>query len=488
MTGHSAITRARRIVFWVFFAVFVVTWPPLLFFALGVEVQPDPEQPVVPTGAIRVESLPPGATIELQDRTLEDPTPAVIDGLEPGQYSLTLTKSGYRSWSAAVTVTDRELQRISPALLLPNDPSLVELDAERFSEMRIAGAGRYLVLLGSRVGALQVYDTEKEAFLSSDESVGAYDDYRVVRSIVPAERTTLFLHGQKDGDEVFLHVGLGQMGIQVEKSVAESFYSTARLIWEPTLSDAIFVLRSDGLWRLESWEDTPGRRVTGSVLAYGAVGSNFYTVSEDGLLREITMFGNGNRRFTVPERILERLRVPGAAPARIIGSDGDWFAVKPPGNGLILVGERKQRVIDGVETAVTDQANDRFIVQSADSLGWIPFPEDEEALTDAAPDWGAPGPSMSPAGGGSDDTGASGLEDVVPIADGSHVLYRRNQWLWVRPLIPGLRGSSEPLLEVSTDTLVAFSQTSGKLYLSTDGRESVRVLHLVPERPLIVLE
>jgi hypothetical protein len=95
---------------------------------------------------------------------------------------------------------------------------------------------------------------------------------------------------------------------------------------------------------------------------------------------------------------------------------------------------------------------------------------------------------MSPAGGGSDDTGASGLEDVVPIADGSHVLYRRNQWLWVRPLIPGLRGSSEPLLEVSTDTLVAFSQTSGKLYLSTDGRESVRVLHLVPERPLIVLE
>jgi len=75
---------------------------------------PTPKQTPIPpptTGAIRIDSSPSGATVELDGKRSLGPisaTPATIPGLDPGYHTIKLTLAGYQDWTGSAHVTGGE--------------------------------------------------------------------------------------------------------------------------------------------------------------------------------------------------------------------------------------------------------------------------------------------------------------------------------------------------------------------------------------------
>ena len=75
---------------------------------------PTPKQTPIPpptTGAIRIDSSPSGATVELDGNRSLGPisaTPATIPGLDPGYHTIKLTLAGYQDWTGSAHVTGGE--------------------------------------------------------------------------------------------------------------------------------------------------------------------------------------------------------------------------------------------------------------------------------------------------------------------------------------------------------------------------------------------
>jgi hypothetical protein len=79
---------------------------------------PYPTPEISPNGSIYVSSIPSNATIYLNN-TQEGLTNRLISNVTPGEYNLTLTKTGYQSKTLMVEVHERENKVLSPIVLTP---------------------------------------------------------------------------------------------------------------------------------------------------------------------------------------------------------------------------------------------------------------------------------------------------------------------------------------------------------------------------------
>jgi hypothetical protein len=109
---------ARRIIFLIFLLAYLVACPLLLLHASGYIVDPFTRE-VKQTGLVRLASSPSGARIYLEKSRFVRRTPATIDKLLPGQYTVTLTRPGYRSWVHTIDVKPGKAVVFEHIVLIP---------------------------------------------------------------------------------------------------------------------------------------------------------------------------------------------------------------------------------------------------------------------------------------------------------------------------------------------------------------------------------
>src|SRR3989344_2619629 len=109
----------RKILFYVFLAGYLVACPVIVLYSLGYILTPGAGNGVAKAGLIDVSTLPPGATVYLGNKRYTQKTPAVISGLLPGQYRVTVYLKGYALWSREVSVQAEQAAVFDHILLLP---------------------------------------------------------------------------------------------------------------------------------------------------------------------------------------------------------------------------------------------------------------------------------------------------------------------------------------------------------------------------------
>ncbi len=471
MTGYRAITRARKIVFWISATLFVLTWPLLIFYALGIVISPSAKHPVVETGVMRIETIPGGAELYLDGTDTGKTTPTAVERLSAGDYRIELRKSGYDDWRGQVKVDIQAVRRVSYAILVPRVPKvhLVPIGSHRSEQL--SHNSQYLILEGRTLEELRVYDLKTERFLPNMTGLSPYLHDPVERvSQLPWGNVFLVqvLHA---GRSLVLALHLGALGVDLEHAVGAGFFQDVEFAWSPTLSGAVYFKKGHMLRTMESWSSSSDRILLEMVRSVGVVNNNLFFIDSNGRFGQITAFGRRHFLFTVPQKILAEM----TGATRIEYAGEKWGVALSPDGTLTLFNADGFAEYHGIRGIVADRARDRFVVWSDSRVGSLRFPTTGPALADRI-DWAPPPPTNSR------------ISDVVPAAGMSNCLFVSDGIVWIEPVLSGVVGQAERVLTLAPGERYLYSEATGFLLVIDRAITQMRVTRFITKPLLPTLE
>ena len=148
----------RRILFILFSIIYVIYCPLIILDVLGINLTPRSTQNLTKTGIISLSSLPPGATIYLDNLRFAGKTPSVIRNLIPGEYSLRLILRNHRTWERVIPVKAETATVLENILLVPQIWQTQVLSYLAFEDiLPIHNNSLFLVKQGPRVQDLFIF-------------------------------------------------------------------------------------------------------------------------------------------------------------------------------------------------------------------------------------------------------------------------------------------------------------------------------------------
>ncbi|MCX5701222.1 MAG: PEGA domain-containing protein, partial [Candidatus Omnitrophica bacterium] len=124
--------RIRAFLFYLCLAVFFAGLPSILSFALGYKFDPSTFK-FTKTGIISIKTQPEGVDVYLNGKLFSEKTPATINELIPGTYSLRLESERYYPWVSQVKVEARKVVRLEKIILFPKRTHIKQLNQEEVS-------------------------------------------------------------------------------------------------------------------------------------------------------------------------------------------------------------------------------------------------------------------------------------------------------------------------------------------------------------------
>lgn len=114
----------RRILPWVFAIIFFVTAPLLVFYTSGYRFNPN-KVTVERNGTLIVDSTPRFAFVMLNAIDTKDSTPATLQNLAPGPYSLRVTREGYLPWEKVLDIKPEQVTFANAIYLWADAPTIL---------------------------------------------------------------------------------------------------------------------------------------------------------------------------------------------------------------------------------------------------------------------------------------------------------------------------------------------------------------------------
>ncbi|MBI3313166.1 MAG: PEGA domain-containing protein [Candidatus Omnitrophica bacterium] len=260
----------RKIMFYVFVALYLVVTPYVILYALGYSINPK-EKAFVKTGLISVVSVPRGAGIFVQGRKFSHRTPAVINDLLPGRYHVRLQRKGYEPWEREIEILPEKATQIEPALLLPQKPEreIISLKSYR---------GMIPEIIDSK---MIVWQTEKLNSLSQIDLFFKKETPVRVSAKIPEKEEIKEVYAQTGSGIALLKTENGKTGfwlLQPDAGEKKELRDLTSLIqdkpdffdWDPKNDSHLFYLAKGDLYRLDLQKESFPSKIASGVLGFGA--------------------------------------------------------------------------------------------------------------------------------------------------------------------------------------------------------------------------
>jgi hypothetical protein len=443
----------RKVLFWIFAAVYLVTCPLAILYALGYIVEPGAEQGLVKTGLISVSTAPPGASVYLGHRRYTGKTPTVIRDLLPGDYLLKLTLKDRAPWTRTVAVEAEKATVLNRVLLLPRHQAPTTLLPELFEELVALPQSRMLLLSrGQKLEDLVVYDMAQELFRLPVPPGFLWGRAPVwVQAAMPESAWLLLRLRTREGEKL--------LGVDLEGEGNDPVDLTAALPerpdwvgWNPRAPRHLYAVHDGTLSHadLESGLVDPSiaRRVRGA----GLCGSTPCILSEGMELQRLDQRG----------RFVEVILHDSGEARSLLGTEGffriteleDGFFLFEGERGELVVAPPWSRLVDrGLRGFAYDRRRHRLLLWRKDRIGvfdvWA-WREPEPQLE---------GPVLSWVFREGRD-----IAQAFWVYEGSHALFRDGRTVSLLELeTPGEPAPSE-LLQAQPRSAVAYDEATGTLY------------------------
>ncbi len=122
--------RIRAFLFYLSVIIFLIGLPVILSFALGYKFDRRTFK-FTKTGLLALKTQPSGASVYLDEKSLDLKTPASVTELLPGRYRLRLELEKHYPWFNEVNVDAGKVTRLEKIILFPLRPNIKQLNAER---------------------------------------------------------------------------------------------------------------------------------------------------------------------------------------------------------------------------------------------------------------------------------------------------------------------------------------------------------------------
>lgn len=128
--------RIRAFLFYLSVFVFLIGLPFILSFALGYKFDRRTFK-FTKTGLIFLKTQPPGASIYLDGKLLNEKTPTTLRELLPGTYRIRLELEKHYSWIQEVKVEPRKVMLLDKIILFPLRPNIKHINKQGFDSYLI---------------------------------------------------------------------------------------------------------------------------------------------------------------------------------------------------------------------------------------------------------------------------------------------------------------------------------------------------------------
>ncbi|MBP7836181.1 MAG: PEGA domain-containing protein [Candidatus Omnitrophica bacterium] len=155
--------RIRAVLFYLSVAIFFTGLPVILSSSLGYKFNPRTLK-FTKTGIISLKTQPPGASIYLDGKLLNDKTPATINELLPGSYNVKLELKYHYPWLFQVNVEPRKVVRLEKIILFPTRSNIEQLNQDKVSRFWVDRDNGRIYYLNQEGNVLYESDFKGERF------------------------------------------------------------------------------------------------------------------------------------------------------------------------------------------------------------------------------------------------------------------------------------------------------------------------------------
>ena len=160
MSGEQKI---RAVLFYLSVLVFILGLPFILTYTMGYQFDRKTIK-FTRTGLISLKTTPPGASVYLDNRLLNEKTPCSINELLPGKYHVELTLQGHYPYSSEIEVLPNNVSRMEKVILFPLRPDIKQLNKERISSFWLDEGRGTVYYINHEDSAIYKSDMEGEHF------------------------------------------------------------------------------------------------------------------------------------------------------------------------------------------------------------------------------------------------------------------------------------------------------------------------------------
>ncbi len=461
----------RKILFYLFFTLYLILCPIIIFYAFGYILTPKLEKGLVKTGLIHIESLPDHASLLIAKRRYVEKTPVTIRNLLPGAYDVTLTLDGYRPWVRTARVEPGKAASFTKVLLIPQKPKIRALIARSFADLRTIPGTRFFLLKSSDLaGDLWVFDWRSETGRPVLSEGSLFKSGKLVKVFLSQDSSLVILHVMTPQGEKFIGCSLDRDKPEV-KDLSGLFQTGEpdEMLWEGSRPDYLFARYGETLNRLDldKMEVLPGF-FTG-VRGFGISRGKVYALCGASILKANFNAKPGEKASVESGVFLENL-FRGEEKFKFDFISNNTICFQGAKGELFSNALPYRFVNEGIRGYQSDVGGKKIVLWQETRLGVLDFekPERKKEFFERGPEieW------VSEKG--------KDLRQAYFVYDASQVLYVDEDRIFLSRLGEG-GVPSEELGQVLKGSLVYYAEKSGNIFYLEPSRGQLCSMEILPE-------
>ena len=462
----------RKIVFYLFVVIYLTLCPLTILYALGYLFKPGAEHGVVRTGLLYLSTAPAGASVYFRGTRYAEKTPTMIRDLLPGDYPLTLALKNHKPWTQSVSLEAGKSTVLDKILLLPRQWKPRELSIDSFEELiPLPGNPFFLLKKGPNTQDYVVYDMEEGKGWPLFPMDSPVRGVRVLSWVSLQESPSLLLRVDSQRGKQFLWVEPREKEPLLEDLTDLFVEKPLRVEWDPHERRYLFAFRDGHLNRLDVETKTLLPGFLEGIRGMGLFHKMIYVLREDGTFQRMDEDGK-NEEVILSAPAITRPLFGGSGFIQVkvlsknlilfLGEDGELLANRLP----------YRFVEEGVRGFDFDASRERLLLWKSDAIGILDFSKEpmESDLFER-------GPRLVWAFKKGRD-----IEQAFWVHEGSHLLFRDRENIYLLELETPGNPHLESLLRVKGTSSIAYSEATGRLYYLEPVKGRLCSIEIVPQK------
>ncbi len=468
--------QLRRVVFYFLLAVYVILCPLTILYALGYFYKPGLELGIIRTGLIYLSTAPPGASVYFGNKRFRRKTPAVIPHLPPGDYAVKVLLKNHKPWARTIPVEAEKATVMERILLLPEQWKIEPLSRESFDRLLpLPGSRFFLLQRGPRAADLFVYDWKEESYGPLLPRRSIFRDAAILSYFSMPESPTLLLKVNFRGSEKYLWIDFRRKKRRIEDLTVLFPETPHHIEWDGQAKHLIFSSQNGIVSRLDLISKSLDRFFAEAIRGYGLSHGQIYLLKKEPLFLRMDLNGENREPLLKDPALIQSLF--GEKPFRIEVLSKDLIVFLGE-EGELLANRLPYRFVEGgVKGLEFQPEEERLLFWTGHEIGVLDFSEaeEDEEIFERGPRrvWVF--------------REGKKIEQAFWVYEGSHVLFRDENEVFLLELETYEKPHVHSLLEVKKGSSVFYSEAAGKLYYLENAAARLASLELLPRREILPL-
>jgi hypothetical protein len=471
----------RKILFYLFVVIFLISCPLLILYALGITFKPETQE-VQRTGIIYLSTIPSAAAVYINNKQFSETTPTIIRNLPQGSYRVKVLRQGYHPWTKKLPVQKTKATVAEKILLIPLEWKTRELSPDPFQELEAFSGHPFFLLKkgpllkdvvlfrwhdnlnGNTGGSLKTQALSP--LLPEQHPLAAA---KLLKLRIMPEGSVALLEIKLKGDIKFLYLNLKPAAASPQDISSLFPKPPDQILWDPDSEKILYAFQENFINQIDVPSQTISPHIVENVRSFAVRGSRIYALSRDYRVRRYDEKGkNPQPLLKDPELGTSLFEKYKQLQLSVLSNR---IIVFLSNTGALLCNQLPYELEpEGVKGMKFDKAHKRLLVWKQDAVGYVDFAQDSaEGIFEE-------GPKLTWL-----NIPAKNIHDAFWANDGTQVLYVDEGTVFITETESFGEQAAHPVTEIKRGSSIHYSDDIGQIFFLEHKTGRLRTTEIIPK-------